>query len=72
MIKALLSLWVSYVALAFITMDVDLFGWEPPLRFCMLVLAVFIFIFNNEFKFITHEDNTPPKRITPTLGDNNE
>ena len=72
MIKALLSLWVSYVALAFITMDVDLFEWEPPMRFCMLVMAVLIFVFNQEFKFIANEDSTPPKRITPTLGDKDE
>ena len=71
MIKALLCLWVSYVCIAFIYMDVNMFNWSAAMRFGLLGGALAVWMWN-EIMVLHAEAEQPKQRITPTLGDNDE
>jgi hypothetical protein len=70
--KALLSIWVSYVAIAFIYMEVNVFNWSSTMRFALLAGAFVVWMWNEIM--VLHDDYPLPDtpRITPTLGDKDE
>lgn len=67
--RALLSLWVSYVAIAFIYMDLDVFNWSSAMRFGLLGGAFVVWLWDEIMMDRKEDEDLRRQRITPTLED---